>query len=76
MVYYTCEVKNKDRQVEKSIKHRKDVKMIKVVIVLAVYAIIFATAVVAVMALAAWTENHDPFHIKEKAEKKINRERM
>ena len=45
--------------------------MIKVVIVLAVYAIIFATAVVAVMALAAWTENHDPFHIKEKAEKEI-----
>ena len=60
----------------KSLKHRKDVKMPKVLIVLMVYARIFGIAAVAVMALAVWTENHDPFHIKEKAEKKINRERM
>ena len=50
--------------------------MVKVLIVLMVYAIIFGIAAVAVMALAVWTENHDLFHIKEKAEKKINRERM
>ena len=59
----------------KSLKHRKDVKMLKVLIVLMVYAIIFGAGVVAVMRLAAWTENHDPFHIKAQAEKEFQNER-
>ena len=49
--------------------------MVKVLIVLAAYAIIFGAGVVAVMRLAAWTENHDPFHIKAQAEKEFQNER-
>ena len=49
--------------------------MIKVVIVLAVYAILIVLGTAGAVALAAWTENHDPFHIKEKAEKEFQNER-
>ena len=36
-----------------------------------VYAIILVVGTVGAVALATYTENHDPFHIKEKAEKEI-----